>query len=230
MKRLLVLTLFLLAVFLVSSMLVDARRTVTTVWNTTITISSDVPDTERYILDEEANKDKIYCKTKSNAEGNVVQTDWYSYCTGEFVKSENTDTCTKELRYPEFECVFAKGSNADKLYCREVKDKDGNVVETRWFNFCSNELTKTDEGNTCTAEFKSPAYKCYKEEVEESEEETPVAEEEVVVEEEVPSEIPEEKPAEAPPVEVPKEPEVTPVKTSWFSKVKSFFSKLFKKE
>lgn len=225
MKRFLVLTLFLLAVFLVGGMFVDARRTVTTVWNTTILISSDVPDTERYILDKEANEDKLYCKTKSGAEGNVIETDWYNYCTGEFVKSENADACTKELRYPEFECVFAKGSNADKLYCREVKDKDGNVVETRWFNFCSNELVKTEEGNTCTKEFKSPAYKCYKNEIETEEkpEETP-AEEEEVVEEEAPAE----EPTEVIPEETPFEPEVTPVKVSWFSSVINFFRNLFK--
>ncbi len=221
MKRFLVLTLFLLAVFLVGSMFVDARRTVTTIWNTTIIISSDVPDTERYILDEEANKDKLYCKTKSGAEGNVIETDWYNYCNGEFVKSENADTCKKESRYPEYECVFAKGSNADKFYCREVKDDEGSVVETRWFNFCSNELVKTEEGNTCTKEFKSPAYKCYKEEVEDVVQEK---EEEPVIEE-TPKE--EENPVEVVPEEQPKE-EPKPVSVGWMSKIKSFFSNLFK--
>lgn len=193
------LILFLLLGLIIGSICVSARHQVTTVDNETVWIHSDIPDTEKYILDEEANKDKLNCKTKSDAEGNVIQTDWYEYCTGEFVKSEEADTCTKELRYPDYECVFAKGSNADKLYCRTIKDSEGNVVETRWFNYCSNELVKAEEADTCTKEFKSPQYKCYKEEIEE--------EEEVIEEEE--EEIPEEEElVEIPPAEV--EPEVTP--------------------
>ncbi|MDP2908489.1 MAG: hypothetical protein Q8N77_01655 [Nanoarchaeota archaeon] len=200
---------------------VNARHQVTTVQNETIWIHSDIPDTEKYILDEEANKDKLYCKTKTGAEGKVTQTDWYNLCTGEFVKSEKADKCTEEFRYPEYECEFAKGSNADKLYCRMIKDGEGTVVETRWFNYCSSELIKTEEVNTCTSELKSPVYKCYKYEAEEAVEETP--KEEAV--EETPKEV--EKPVETPPLEQPEQP-VAPVKKDLFSKIISFFSSLFR--
>lgn len=220
MKKFLVSTLFLLAILLVSGMFVDARRTVTTVWNTTIVISLDLPDTERYILDEEANKDKLYCKTKTGAEGKVIQTDWYYYCTGEFARSEKDDTCTEELRYPSYECEFARGSNADKMYCRTVKDGEGNVVETRWFNYCSNELVKTEEKDTCTNEFKNPAYKCYKHDIEEMVEEEIAEEEEEVIEEEEPVEIPPEEPA-------PEETEVTPTEGNWLWDWISGLSKKF---
>lgn len=207
MRKFLLLGLLIL-VCLFMSMFVGARHQVTTVQNETVWIHSDIPDSEKYVLDDEANKDKLYCKIKSDAEGNVVQTDWYNYCTSEFVRSEEADTCTSEFRYPEYECEFAKGSNADKLYCREVKDGEGTVVETKWFNFCSNELVKTEEGDTCTAELKSPAYKCYKYEAE-------VVEEEEVVEE-PPEEIPEEEPTEVPPQEAPaEEPEVTKDNNIW---------------
>lgn len=205
MKRLL-LMLVLLVCFV--GMSTEARHLVTTTENTTYWNYIDTPDTEVYILDEEANKDKLYCKTKTDSEGNVIQTDWYNYCTLEFVRSEEGDKCTKELRYPEFECEFAKGSNADKLYCRTMKDNEGGVVETRWFNYCSNEIVKTEEKDTCTDEFKDPQYKCYKEEtVEEVPEEIP---------EEKPVETPAEEPVEVPPEEAPEiapEPEITPVES-----------------
>lgn len=207
MKKFLLLILVLLLCLFMNSMFVSARYLVTRTDNTTFWNYLEVPDTEKYILDEEANKDKLNCKTKSDGEGNVIQTDWYNFCTGEFVKSEDVDTCTKELRYPEYECVFAKGSNADKLYCRTLKDGEGNVVETRWFNFCSNELVKTEEADTCTKEFKNPQHKCYKEEIEE-----------IIEEEEEAEEIPEEMQEEEETVEIPpeetvtEEPEVTPTK------------------
>lgn len=169
MKKFLVLTLAFLVCLLMSSMSVSARRNVTKADGTSYWDYTDLPDTEVYILDEEANEDMLYCKTKTDAEGNVVQTDWYYYCTGEFASSEQADTCTNEFRYPDYECVFAKGSNADKLYCRSVKDAEGNIVETRWFSFCTNEVVKTEESDTCTEEFKKPEYKCYKHEIEEEE-------------------------------------------------------------
>lgn len=200
MKKFLLLVLGLLICLFMNSLSVDARWQVTTIWNTTIWIHSAIPDTEKYILDEEANKDKLFCKTKTDAEGKVVQTDWYNFCTGEFVKSEKADKCTKEFRYPEYECVFAKGSNADKLYCRTLKDSEGTIVETRWFNYCSDELVKTEEGDACTKEFKSPAYKCYKNEIEE--------------EEEVVEELPEEEIIEVTPEEPEsEEPTVTPTES-----------------
>lgn len=169
MRKFLLLVLFLLACLAMNSMFVGARWQVTTIWNTTIWIHAAVPDTEKYILDDEANEDKLYCKTKTDSQGIVIQTDWYNFCSGDFVRSEKADTCTSEFRYPEYECEFAKGSNADKVYCRTVRDAGGTIVETRWFNYCDNELTKTEEGDTCTDEFKKAVYKCYKEELEEPE-------------------------------------------------------------
>ena len=44
--------------------------------------------------------------------------------------------------------MYAVGSNEGKVYSRKVYDEEGNVIETIWHNACSDEIIRTDEGDT----------------------------------------------------------------------------------
>ena len=150
-------------------------------------IVDSIPDWERFVLDEEANKDKLYCRT-TVVNGDIIETRWYNSFINpsKEVRVDDGDTTTPNCKYPQHEPVYAVGSNEGKVYSRKVFDEEGNVMETIWHNACSDEIERIDEGDTTdlgSNEFKGECYhpdyatnngETIDEEIEEEVKDTPV--------------------------------------------------------
>ncbi len=118
---------------------------------------------EKYVLDEEASKGMLYCRATTGSSGNVIETRWYSYFINpnELVRTDEGDTRTPDCESPKFTPVYARGSNKDKIYSRVIMDSDGNVIETVWYNACTEEEIKRDKGDTTYSGSGSFTGKCY---------------------------------------------------------------------
>lgn len=118
---------------------------------------------EKYVLDEEANKDKLYCRATKGSSGNVIETRWYSYFVNpnELIRTDEGDTRTTNCESPTFAPVYARGSNKDKIYSRVIMDSEGNVIETVWYNACTEEEIRRDKGDTTYSGSGSFTGKCY---------------------------------------------------------------------
>jgi len=121
-----------------------------------------IPDWERFILDEEANKDKLYCRT-TVVNGDIIETRWYNSFInpGEVIRTDDGDTTTSNCEYPQHEPVYAVGSNEGKVYSRKVFDEEGNIIETIWHNACSDEIERVDEGDTTELGSNEFSGECY---------------------------------------------------------------------
>lgn len=154
---------------------------------TNLDVLDGVQEWEKYILDEEANKDKLYCRT-TKINGDIIKTRWYNSFINpnEVVRTDNGDTRTENCEWPNYEPIYATGSNEGKIYSRKVSDGEGNIIETVWHNACSDEVERIDEGDTTylgSNEFKGECYhpdyatvngETIDEEIEEEVKDTPV--------------------------------------------------------
>jgi len=120
------------------------------------------PEWENYILDEEAIKDKLYCRT-TVVNGDIVETRWYNAFVNpnDIVRVDDGDTTTPNCEYPNYEPVYAIGSNEGKVYSRKVFDEEGNILETMWYSTCTNEIMRTDDGDTTYPGSNELKEKCY---------------------------------------------------------------------
>ncbi len=120
------------------------------------------PEWENYVLDEEAIKDKLYCRT-TIVNGDIIETRWYNYFVNpnDVVRADYGDTTTPYCEYPNYEPVYASGSNEGKIYSRKVFDEEGDVLETVWHDACSDEIIKTDDGDTTYPGSNEFTEKCY---------------------------------------------------------------------
>lgn len=118
---------------------------------------------EKYVLDEGANKDKLYCRVTKDSMGNAIETRWYSYFVNpnELIRTDIGDTRTPNCESPNFTPVYAKGSNKDKIYSRVIMDNEGNILETVWYNACTEEEIKRDKGDATYSGSGSFTGKCY---------------------------------------------------------------------
>lgn len=131
---------------------------------------------EKYALDEEANKDKLYCRVTEDQYGKVTETRWYNYFINpnEVVRVDSGDTRTLNCESPNFEPVYAKGSNEGKVYSKVNRNQAGEIIETIWYDACTNEIVKTDKEDTTYPGSGSFTGKCYHPDfvIEESKEKT----------------------------------------------------------
>lgn len=122
----------------------------------------DIPEWEKYYLDEDANKDKLYCRVTEDERGIVIETRWYNYFidADELVRTEKGDTRTENCEEPKYKPIYLEGSNEGKVYSRTVR-RNGNVIETKWYNACTGGLERTDKGDTTFEGSDSFDGKCY---------------------------------------------------------------------
>lgn len=120
-------------------------------------------DWERYYLDEEANKDKLYCRTTEDEHRNVIETRWYNSFINpnEVVRVDKGDTTTPNCEWPMHTPLYAKGSNKGKNYSRIVMDFEGNILQTTWYDACTDEIIQVDEGDTTFKGSNNFVGKCY---------------------------------------------------------------------
>lgn len=140
----------------------------------------DLAEWEIYLLDEEANEDKLFCRTLMDEFGNVIETRWYNFFTNrnDVVRIDEGNTTTPDCKFPQHEPVYASGSNKGKVYSRRIFGEEGEVIETIWYNVCSEEIEKRDDGDTTSIGSNAFEGKCYHPDYVIDEEEQEILEEE----------------------------------------------------